>query len=293
MSPQKQLNLREKRDIGQVVNASFAFLRLSYFKMFGSLLLFSVPFFAISGMCIGIVQFSYPSIFASFYEGYLTNPYYYLSIISGLIGYVVCFGIVGNFIYQNSQTGSTQLDKAAIMRRTWKFFQGLLTVSFLYYGATLLVIIALVIPGLYYSIANVLCRPAYILENKSESERMGIGESFGESRRLIDDNWWRTFGLFYILYFLVSFVAFVFVIPEVVVKFIVTFNAAKGVDMDDYRIYYMISTVIARIGEGLIEPVSVAAFFIYYFSLKETKDQTDLMASIENIGVKTTFTTGQ
>src|SRR5580658_7190140 len=104
MSPKKQLNLREKRDIGQVVNAAFAFLRLSYFKMFRDLLLFSVPFYIIAGICSGILQFDEPADFGGYALGYFLSPLFYVSILCSLIGTTICFGIVGNYIYQHTET---------------------------------------------------------------------------------------------------------------------------------------------------------------------------------------------
>jgi len=290
MSPKKQLNLREKRDIGQVVNASFAFLRLSYGKMFRDLILFSTPFYIIAGVCTGILQFDEPAEFAGFATGYLLNPLFYASIVAGMIGTTLCISIVGNYIYQYTETGSNQFDKVGIRQRIWKHLPGLLVVSLFYYAANIGSLVFLIIPGIFFSVANVLSRPIYILENKNDLQSISIGESFSESRRLISDNWWRSFGLFYILFFLVAIMGIIFTLPQIIIRFIISFNAARSMDMEGYRLSYTISSIVSQVGQGLLEPITVTAWFIYYYSLKESKDQTDLMATIENIGVKTTTT---
>ena len=286
MSQRKPLNLREKRDIGQVVNAAFAFMHLSYFKMFRDLILFATPFYAIAGICMSIVQFDETAEFAGYALGYFTNPLFYAALISGFVATTMSWGIVGNYIYQYNETGSNQFDKAAILKRFWKQLPAVFAVSVIYVLVNLGCLVFFLIPGLYFSIANAMARPGYILENKSEEQKLGVGDSFGESRRLVSDNWWRTFGLFYIVYFLVGCIGVIFIIPEGILKFMVSFNTARGVDMEGYRIYYILTAALSQVMQGLLEPIAITALFIYYFSLKESKDQTNLMANIENIGAK-------
>ena len=240
---------------------------------------------------MGMVQFDKPAEFAGLNVYYFMDPMYYAAIASGFLGTALCMSIVGNYLKQYAETGSSQFDRTAIYKNIRSNFGGFLGVSLFYYAATLGGLVFLIIPGIYFSVANALARPAYILENNGERESMSIGKSFSESRRLITDNWWRTFGLFYILYFLVAIISFVFFIPQGILQFLIAFNSAKGIDMEGYRLYYILSSVLGQIGQGLLFPISVSAWFIYYFSLKESKDQTDLLATIDSIGAKPTTKT--
>ncbi len=285
MSPQKVLNLREKRDIGQVVNAAFAFLQLSYFKMLRDILFFASPFFAICGVCTSLIQFSNQGYFGVSLYTYYLHPEFYISLVSRIIGTTILYAIVANYIQQYVQTGSTNFDRSKILGKIWKQFISLFAVNVFYYAANILSLIFLIIPGVYFSVANVLARPAFVLENEDEAKTMSIGESFSESRRLTTDNWWRTFGLYYILYFLVGFMAMIFAIPAIILVVIIKLNSLKGDgDIEGYQLYYTISEVISEIGGSLLMPITIAGLCIHYYSLKETKDQTAIMEDIESIG---------
>jgi hypothetical protein len=286
MSPQKILNLREKRDIGQVVNASFAFLRLTYFKMFRDILLFVCPFFALSAICASLIRFSIPEYYGLPFINYFLNPAFYISIVLKFIGSTICYAIVSNYVLQYVQTGSTQFDRPAIRKKTGKQFFGLFTVNLFYYIANFGSLIFLIIPGIYFSVANVLSRPVYVLENVDEYRWVSIGDSFNESRRLITDNWWRTFGLYFILAFLVGFMSYIFAIPSLLVTFLIGFNSLRGGDLESYRLYYTLAEVIYQTGQSLLMPITISASCIYFYSLKESKDQTALLESIESFGTQ-------
>lgn len=288
MSAQKKiLDLREKRDIGQVVNATFAFLRLSYFKMFRDIILFSSPFFAISGICIAGVQYDHPALFG-FDTDYFYLPFYWVYIVSAIMGTVVCYSIVTNYVLQYVQNGTNQFDRSIILNRIWKHFFGLLTVSVFYTLANYGSLLFLIIPGIYFAIANVLARSVYVLENVDDGRWISIGGAFNESRRLITDNWWLTFALYFILAFLVGLMGYVFSVPELAVKFLINFSSRSEIMNDSYKLYYTISVAFTSVGRGLLLPISITAWCIYYYSLKESKDQTALLESIETIGEQAT-----
>jgi len=100
----------------------------------------------------------------------------------------------------------------------------------------------------------------------------------------VNDNWWRTFGLFFIINFLTSFFAMLFVIPSLVLGFVIKLHYNSGGDIEHYRLMYTISTIVANVGTGLLYPLFITAVAFHTYSLKESKDKTSLLESIENIG---------
>lgn len=284
MTNQATLRFNEKRDIGQVINATFAFLRISFKHIFIDILLMAAPFFVIAGVISAFVQYDVYSVGfldrlnrASIYY----SPFYYLSLLCSGIGWAFSYSIVGNYVYQYRTTGSAEFDVPAIRDAARKDFFKVLLTLIIFYLVFAGGLILLIIPGIYFAIANSL-GPIRVLLDKEA----GPGNAFGESRRLISDNWWRTFGLFFLVGLIVYGITMVFSIPTAIYSFLFVFHSARGESVSDYQLPFIIFSALAHLSSCLAAPISIIASCIYYYGLKEEKDQVSLLEKIDAMGTQ-------
>ena len=276
MLNQPLINLQEKRDIGQVLNATFAFIRLTYKYLYKDLLLLAAPFFILYGLIVSLVQMNVYSMVerGSIYAA----PLYYVALLCLCIGWTISCSIIGNYVLQYKTNGNTDFDIPAIRRAVRKDFFKLFFAFILFYLAIALGFVLLIIPGIYMVVAYSLVSTNIILDKD-----LGISDAFKESRRLISDNWWRSLGLGLIVGIIIYAFTFIFSIPNVIFTFIIALHRGSG-DVDSYRLPVIICSAFAQLAYCLSAPVSVIASAVYYYSLKEEKDQSGLMQKIDEFG---------
>lgn len=282
MTEQPLIRLQEKRDIGQVLNTTFAFLRLTFRYIFKDMLLLVSPFFIIPGIFMAIQQYNIYS-FSYTFSGQnpatlIFSPFYYLYLLGTAIGWTMAFSITGNYVYQYNQTGSANFDVQAVRAAARRDFFKVLGTFILFYIVVVFGTILLIIPGIYFGIANSLGGTNVILDKNST-----IGTTFGESRRLVNDNWWRTLGFGILTGLIVYAFTMVFSIPSMVYTFILQMHMTSG-NPEDYKLPFILFNVLTHLATALVTPVSVVASCIYYYSLKEEKDQVSLVQKIDNLG---------
>jgi hypothetical protein len=287
MDNQPLIKLNEKRDIGQVLNATFAFLRISYKYMYKDMLIMVAPFFVISGVINAFVTYDVFSV--SLLErlnrpSMYSSPFYYLGLLCSAIGWTFAYTIVGNYIYQYKITGSAEFDVPAIREASRKDFSRILVAFIIFYLSIIGGAILLIIPGIYFAVANSAGIINMVLNKEAK-----VGSTFGESRRLINDNWWRTFGLGFITLLIVSGITMVFSIPTSIYSFLIAFHSTSGAP-EEYQLPFIIFAAFARLAYCLAAPISIIASAIYYYSLKEEKDQVSLLEKIDAMGTKSNET---
>jgi hypothetical protein len=282
MPEQPQINFQEKRDIGQVLNATFAFVRLTYKYIYKDLLIMAAPFFILNGLLSALQQIgAYSMINSPGVRTYMFfTPSFYLSLLCLLTGWIMAFTIVGNYVLQYKINGNTDFNVPVVRKAVMKDFFRLLFVYLLFYLAIALGLVLIIIPGLYFAIAFSLCSTITI-----QNKQSGLMDTFSESRRLINNNWWRTLGLSIIVSIIMYAFSFVFNIPNIIYTFIFALHATQG-GSEKYRLPLIIFSSFAQLAYCLTAPISVVSFALYYYSLKEEKDEPELLKKIDEFGGK-------
>jgi len=276
MSNQPTINLQEKRDIGQVLNVTFAFIKLTFKYIYRDLSLMAAPFFILYGLIVTMVQMDAYSIYGA--ATIYTLPLYYVAILCLCIGWTIACCIIGNYVLQYKINRNTDFDVSEVRRAVRKDFFKLFFAFLLLYLALILGFILLIIPGIYLAVAYSLVSTNVILDKE-----LGILGAFRESRRLISDNWWRSVGLGLLITLIIYAFTFVFSLPNMIYTFIIALHRGSG-DVDRYRLPLIICSAFAQLAYCFTAPISVVASAVYYYSLKEEKDQSGLMQKIDEFG---------
>jgi hypothetical protein len=91
--------------------------------------------------------------------------------------------------------------------QVWPRFWSLLGASLLYTLAIVAGLILFVVPGIWLYVLFSLATSALILEGAK------VGRSFGRSRELLDQAWWRTFGILLLASIIAGILAYIIGIP--------------------------------------------------------------------------------
>jgi hypothetical protein len=295
---QQSINLREKRDVGQVINATFSFLRLAYMSMLKDILIIAGPFYLLAGMALaystyqvtatlGLMNPFVRNPFFTRYAQYLT-PWYSLYNLLFWAGTALSFTICANYVYQyNRANNSMDFPKEEVRKSLTRNFFRVLGAQFLMIIVFVGGLFLLFVPGVYWGVANILA-PAVV----SQEENVDALSALGASRRLISNNWWRSLGLGILVSLITGIIMLGFSLPNYILNFIVSFHWTKGNNSDNYQVFRYLFSALSVFGYAVIAPISATALCIYYYSLKEEKEHIGLMKEIDSIGTVENKNTG-
>ncbi|HTA84255.1 MAG TPA: hypothetical protein VK783_15025, partial [Bacteroidia bacterium] len=198
-----------------------------------------------------------------------------------LIGFSLSTCIIANHVLMY-KTNGPEYNKEEARRYIRGDIMRVTLANFLNVLVVIVATIFFIIPGIYLIVANSLITTIIVLDKQT-----GTMDAFGESRRLIRDNWWAALGLGLIVGIITLCVQLIFKIPSSILTTVITFNTLRnGEDIGSYKTLFIVFNAIAYLGTALVSPISVVASSIFYYSLKEKKDHTSLMQNIESIGVQ-------
>lgn len=291
-----RIEFKKERDLGAIITDTFGFIRenwkdyfLTVFKIIGPVLLIgaAVLVFAMvsySGAMKGIMGMNQTA----------PDPSMVLSNMYGMFGWIfmmfVVFGIVYTLLaevslfyiksyIENNGVANFQEVKDNTYANIWKFI-GLGVLSIL---MMIVAYVLCVFPVVYISIVLSLAMPIMVFENKS------IGDTISHCFTLIKSEWWNTFGVVFVIGFLVAMLGFVFSIPALIYQLIsmgVSFTdedptVILGIFEDPI---YLILNLFTYFGKFLFYSVTLVSSAFIYFDLNEQKNLTGTFEKIESLG---------
>ncbi len=277
MNPQKT-EFQRYRDFGQLINATFEFLRENFKQLSKAIIFLVGPFILLSGIFGGLYQkdlFSFKPTTTSLSEFGISFGLYILfatlsvmTLISTIYSYII--------IYIRKEDDSIiEVDDVWIMVKGNIFKVILFSIG--YTIVSLLATILLIVPGIYVSIALMII---YII---GLNEDKGFFDSMSRSFYLVKNKWWFTFGLLIVLSLIQGFLGFLFQVPQYIAMFFVAFNSVDGNGTDSVTEIILIVTSIISTLNFVFYAISFIGIAFHYFSLVEQKEAKGLLDKIESI----------
>ena len=277
---QEQINLREKRSLGEIISATFNYLRFHFKPLYKILLATAGPVFLIAALFIGGF---YGNVFGSFEtqqapDGLAIMSKFFVGMLVFAIGAVVLNGTVTEYMKASLTTPKNEITFKQIL-------DGLKARFWNYFGASLLVIIliflgsmALFIPGIWLYVVFSLIFFTIGIEQKS------IGDGFTRSFSLMRGYWWHSFGLYILTGIIQSALTYALAIPLYVVNFLIMFSSGDINNMTENvgTVTSITSTFIMFIS-ALTYSLSTIAAGVNYFSIVESKEEVGLKEKIEAV----------
>lgn len=274
---QEFIKLEKRRDFGDLMSATFNFVRQEFRYLFKALLVYILPFAIIGGILGGyfIDNIFYlmeePASSEMPEEFALVLLVYPFMILMILFIYLVTYAYLAEY-YDNGP----QVELNRIHNRIWSNFWGFFGLGFLVGIIVIIGTLFLFIPGIYLGIALSLAFSIKIFENTS------IGDAIGRSFKLIKNYWWQTLGLSLIMGLIGSIINSIFLIPAYVIIAINAFFAADG-GSNSIPVPINALAVTLSIFSYVITSLTIIVIAFQYFNIKERKEGTSLTDRIDQM----------
>jgi hypothetical protein len=278
----EKIEFRQVRDFGEVINATFAFIRQNFRKLLLCVLFIGGPFALLSGISLSFLQpLIQQASKGDFSDGFFSGFFSVVSIsmLFSSVAWAAVYASVYYFIqlyieYDEFEISDVWLRVKKEIPVLVLFYLGFLIVC-------LLATICLFIPGIYTAVAGCL------ILNVRLAERKGFFDSLSRSFKLVSGYWWQTFGIVAILGIIQAVISSVAVAPLYIIGYVFSLldpgDSLMGVATSPLAIGI---EAIKNICSLLFTCIIIIGLFFHYFSLLEIKEGGGLMAKIRTMGTE-------
>lgn len=298
MNQHETIEFQKIRNIPEVINVTFDFIRQNFHLFAGAVLRYAFPFLAVSLVLSGYWFWglidsvstigSAPStevIVGMVFQALLV---FFVVAVLASIGGTVLIAVVHELarLYRENGVGNIQIQDV------WqgvkeKFWMLLFTVFGLGVVTTILSVVLAFVPfvgnfGLYILIVfGAFYFPLRIYEGR------GFFQSFFVSIGLVQGSWWRTLGLM-ILFWLMNLVfASIFMVPLFVSLVMQDYSAVTFESLIDTTWFRVLSSVVFSLyytALALFYSIPLLSLIFHYHSQRERHQSLALLELVENIG---------
>ena len=272
---QTKIEFRKVRDFGQLLSATFEFIRQNFKLLFKSNLLIAAPFILLAGVFMGLYQSSLFNFSNQPEIEQFAIPFL-ISIVFMMFSYLVITIVTYSFITLYKSLEAEAFDINDVWQTTKQNFWMLLFTGIGYAVIIGFGFLLLIIPGIYLSVALSII---YIVRLE---EGISFFEAIDRCIKILSGNWWSTFGLIIVIGFIQGFLGFIFYVPNYIVTFFLAFAGIDATTGEAGKILFIISSIIASLGT-LLYAISIIALAFQYYNLVERKEAPGQMHQIEEI----------
>ena len=322
----EKINLREERDFGQKISATFLFLQQNFGPLFKSLLYYAGPVSLLAGVFMGLYQslnlnaedlagrgdafqFLFESVF---------NINYILALLLSTLSRVIVIGITFAYLAEYLENPREEIRPGAVWSRLGDNFLRLFFTSLAYVAGMFLVALVvgvisslsffgtiptdmdailprvflvplmglLVIVPVIFFAVRFCLFPAVIF-----IEDKGGVASLKRSWKLVKGKWWSTFGLVIVISIIVSIIGVAFQIPLLLIAFFK--EILQWESGGSNQMIIIVASVIGILGETMLYSIVNLAMGFQYFNLSERQESIGLMQEIDSLGRKAEFNSNE
>lgn len=299
----KPLVLDRRRDFGSIITDAFQFIKLNGSIIFRAYLIYILPIILLMGVMSYFTQISLSTIDPTTADINSASTIFVQA--ASIIGFLlVCMIVIlailnataisykengmkpVSFEVLNKKIKQTILSQLLAVIVQFLCSYGIIIVAalFLFISIPLgvfLMVIAFFAVMYFYVVYSIL--PIALIDRDK-----GLSDAFSSCARLINDNWWSTFGVFGIGSIIAGFMSYIFVIPATIVGMMLSFGLESTEITESIfsRGLLAIVSIVDLIGRSVSYIYIGSIFVIKYYDLVERKDNTNLKARIAAIGVR-------
>ncbi len=262
-----KINFKQKRDLNDLVQDTYVFLRENFKPLLILLLNYAGPFLLISAGASALMQRDLNN-FISAQGGALTDPIaqlraltsssmYWVLIVSNLIAGTIIMGVIYSYISHYISSGIESITPEIILADVKANFILILSTNIVIGLAVFAGLFLFLVGALYIFIILLFTVFIRLYENSSLSQAMS------RSIFLVKDNWWATFGTLLVFYALVLLIGYFISLPQIIITALLKINAGSTVVL-------VLNALTSFITGFLVIVVYIAQVFMY-FNLVEKK----------------------
>ena len=277
---EKLVDFKQDREFGDILNATFVFLKQNYKPLGKTLLIYASPFIIMTAIVYAFFN-------VSMYSGMLgsgmnvfnmvgqMSGYAFFYILLASTSYTIFNGIIYGYIKLYNEKGFGNFEPADVWKFALKYFFPILGAQIVFGLVITVGFILILIPGIYLAVSLSLLLIILLIEGK------GFGDAFSRSFLLTHKRWWWTFLLLLVTYIIIMVVNYIFAIPSVILQSTIMFH---GGDAETYKMIYGFFIALSQIVSYISYTIPMIALAFHYFSIVESAERPSLHNEIENIG---------
>jgi hypothetical protein len=272
------IRLQQKRELGEILSDSFAFIRQNLKPLFRVLVKTSaIPFLillASQAYYQYIILVDGPqSIFGTGIIALL------VLMVATLFYYGFSSATLLQFV-RHYEAGKGIVVESEVINHAKASTGNMILLSILVYLLFIVGLVLLIIPGIYLIVPIFLSFPLLILRNLS------VGNALSQAFSLCKGNWWVTFGTIFVIGLVLGIASFIFQAPALIFQ-----TAAPLIgDMDfsagfssPFTVIYILLTAVGSSASYVFYLIMVIASAFVYYDLDEEQNKTGLKERINQL----------
>lgn len=284
------IEFKKKRELGDVLSDSFAFLRSQFKPLLTTFFKIVGPYILVMLISLGFYFYALGSLFDFNIES--SNEVYPI-ILTVVVVFVLIISVIAtavmsqssilyfieSYIDNNGTTNFSEIKKK-VYQNFWSFF-GLGILVGLSIGVGLFFC---VIPGMYLYVPLSLTFAIYVFSKKD------VMTSYNYSFTLVKDEWWITFATLLIVGIIIGIAGAAFSMPATIYSWIKMGMSAGEYDAVSSPLgifvdpIYIILYLVSMIFRFALNIITIVAGVLIYFNLNEKKNFTGTYERIQNLG---------
>ena len=277
------IQFKKQRELGEIINVTFKFLRENYKALIKSLTQVVAPTFilliaalayynyTVAGNPLAAMEGNSEEFLISFFILAVTLLLFYASLYGTILHYI------RSYIENNGTVDEAEI-KTGAQDDLGKLFMVFIISAVIVFSGMILFII----PGIYLMVPFSLVA-AVLVFNK-----MSLGDSISYGFSLVKDHWWTTFFSIVVIWLLVYVIGLVFQLPLIIYTFVKMFAVVQEGSLADPVSYsdwiFILLNVFSSVIQYLLSSIFVIALAFIYFNLNEHKNLTGTYETIDKLG---------
>lgn len=291
MQPTAPVNLREVRDLGQIVSATFQFLKQNKGPLFRAIAMVCLPMAIIAGFLMGksvgdIQRLTFAmqtggntdTVLGNILDGMLPMAIGYILLT---LAFVSLMALVNEYLRCYHQGEHLTIDNGELWKRTFRQVGVYFGVGFLSMVLIMIGFLLCILPGFYPLTIFALVFACHAIE------RTGVTGSLVRSNNLVKDRFWETLGLVMVVGILNSVIGYALMLPFTIIGAAIGINSLTGIMEgesaypDRYAMFMAVQFSVQMAVSMLTYPIVSVAMGLKYFSLVEEKEGAGLRERIQ------------
>lgn len=284
------IEFKKERDLGAIINDTFKFIRENWKEYFLTVLKIVGPFLIVALGVMVFYLFTMSDLFTN-QAAISSNPFNFLGTLFSWIFviifvYVLLYTLLSmaslyfikSYIDNNGKADFNEV-KTNLISGIWRFIGLGMLISLV----TILGMVFCYLPGFYLGTVLSLATSIMVFENKS------VGDTFSHCFVLIKGQWWNTFGVLIVVWFLTFILGQAFSIPALIYQMIEMGTMAESEDpIGIFSIFkdpiYLALNIGSYIFQFILYAIPLISTVFIYFDLNEQKNHSGTYELIDSIG---------
>lgn len=313
------IRFRQSRDVGAVITATFAYLRQNWRSLGKALLYIVGPVLAVQLVVSSLFQ---DQIFAAMQmggEGVPVEPGEVADLYRQMLGplllmlpanllvIVLSVSVVYEHMRRYQSAGPGGVTVAGVWEGVKDVFGTMLSTTLAaFFGGSAAIVVVVLVGGVmmggltagvgpvgtglgallmllgFVGVGAYLLVLFALLFPVRTFEDTGLGEAVGRVRRLLEEAFWKSLGVVFVVTLLYYVMATAFSMPASILGFIWGFGAGGGGTV--FQVVLVAANVVGGIGSTAAYGIPLVAAGLYYFGLVEEKEHAGLAERVEQVG---------